>query len=127
MKTNFLTQKTVLIALATILSFGLASCKKNYANVTIPANERFLLGDYKDEAFNVKLTNHGSVEVEIKTIDTQTREQTSGFGLPAGSSQTINVDSGNTAVIENFNDVEALVKAELYEEVEGMRYEELEG
>ncbi|KAB2807725.1 hypothetical protein [Phaeocystidibacter luteus] len=115
------------ILLIAVSTFGLQSCDDDsgYANVTIPPNEQFLLGEYKTGGFQVKFSNTGDVEVQIKTIDTGTKEQTSGFGLPAGSTQTVNVREGNTAVIVNDNDEEAVVRAYLDEQVEGMRYEAL--
>lgn len=108
------------------LSLALSSCA-NYANVSVPASQEFLLGENEKGSFRAKLTNNGPVEVFIKTIDTQTREQLSGFGLPAGSTQTIYVGANETAVIVNANGEEALVKAKLYESVEGMRYQVLDG
>lgn len=103
----------------------MVSCS-SYANVSVPANEQFLLGELKQYSFKVKLTNKGKVEVYIKTIDSKSGEQRSGFGLPPGGTTTIYVPRDQTAVIENRSAEEALVRAKLFEAVKGMRYESLD-
>ncbi|MEM0992614.1 MAG: hypothetical protein AAGI49_06230 [Bacteroidota bacterium] len=100
----------------------LTSCSST-AGVFIEPNETFVLGEYQNTSFRAKLTNTSSEEIKISVVDTESQQQTQGFGLSGKSNAKIYVSKNETARIINPSDKHIKVKAVLSRNVEGMRYE----
>jgi len=81
------------------------------------------LGEYANHRFSAKVSNLSRDQVDVVIIDTDTKEQTQGFGLPGRNSARINVSKNETVIFRNSNDSKVKVKAKLSRGVEGMRYQ----
>lgn len=105
--------------MATLL---ITSCSPFRSNVTIPAYQQFVLGEYEKNGFSVELNNTSSYIVKVETRDSENK-RTSGFGLSANGKTKVYVGKGEKAVLINSNGEKVIVKAKLIKGVEGMRYE----
>lgn len=106
------------------LGMGLliASCTPFRSNITIPAYQQFILGEYEKGGFAVELQNLSPYTVKVETRNSKNK-QTSGFGLSANGKTKVYVGNGEKAILINSNGEKVNVKAKLAKSVEGMRYE----
>jgi hypothetical protein len=125
----YLTQKILLmkkgikmIALLVSIAFVLSSCAVN-STLTIQPNEEFVLGEYQNTRFSAKVSNLSKEEVKVSIIDTESKKQTQGFGLPGKNNARINVSRSETVVFKNFSDKTVKVKARISRNVKGMRFQ----
>jgi hypothetical protein len=121
-----------LVALTVISLFTVLSSLTNNnmglpgaANVTIPANQEFVLGEYQKSGYRARLINKSNLGFEVLVVDKKTNERTQGFGLDAKGSATVHIRKNEKVLLKNTNDEDILVKVKLMTEVQGMRYQEL--
>ena len=97
----------------------------NNANVTIPAGQEFVLGEYQESSYKAKLNNASNKSMQVSVVDKETNEQTQGFGLDGKGEATVYVSANEIVLLKNPNDKKILVKVKLSKTVEGMRYREI--
>jgi hypothetical protein len=98
----------------------------NNANVYIPANQEFVLGENDNRNYTVKISNKGKQIIQVKAVSKETGEQTQGFGLDPKSSAKVNISKLEQVVLVNRSDTEAHVHVKLSKGVQGMRYQEID-
>lgn len=108
-----------------LMSFAKSSVLSNRANVTIPANQEFVLGEFQNSSYKAKLKNASNALIEISVVDKETNEQTQGFGLDGKGEATVSISKNEKVLLKNPNDEEVLVRVTLNKNVEGMRYQEM--
>ncbi len=125
---KFSLKKPLIVAMISlpVLFTATAAGYGGVANVYIPARQEFVLGEFENSAFSAKLSNKGKQEVKVKIINTETKEQTQGFGLNPGGETKIYASKYETVLLINESNTEAHIKVKLNKGVEGMRYQNID-
>lgn len=108
-----------------LMSFTQSTPFGSNANVTIPAQQEFVLGEYQKSSFKAKLNNTSNKMMEVSVVDKETNEQTQGFGLDGKASATVNISENEKVVLKNPNDEDITVKVKMSKTVKGMSYQEI--
>ena len=114
--------RTVFFFLVAAALLALSSCSRTTAGVTIPAQERFILGEYMQEAYTAKLTNQGSRSVTVLVVDKQDRSTARNLPLESGERTELLVEPAYEVHLQNSTNRNALVFVEMSKNVPGMRY-----
>lgn len=121
-----------LVALTVLSLFTVLSSMTNNnlglpgnANVTIPANQEFVLGEYQKSGYRARLINKSNLGFEVLVVDKKTNERTQGFGLDGNGSATVHIRKNEKVLLKNSNDEDIVVKVKLMTQVQGMRYQEV--
>ena len=108
-----------------LISFTNQTKFSSNANVTIPANQEFVLGEYQNSSYKAKLNNTSDKLMEISVVNKESNEQTQGFGLDGKGQATVYIGKDEKVLLKNPNDEEITVKVKLSKNGEGMRYQEM--
>lgn len=108
-----------------LLSFTQGTLFPSSANVTIPAQQEFVLGEYQNTSYKAKLNNTSNKMMEVSVVDKETGKQTQGFGLDGKGRVSVYIRKNEKVLLKNPNDKEILVRVKMSKTVEGMRYQEL--
>ena len=108
-----------------LLSLTWGMPNSNNANVTIPAQQEFVLGEYQQSSYKAKLNNTSGKAMKVSVVDKETNKQTQGFGLEGKGEATVYVNKNEIVLLKNPNDKEITVKVKLSKTVSGMRYQEI--
>ena len=108
-----------------LLSFTQSTLFPSSANVTIPAQQEFVLGEYQNTSYKAKLNNTSNKMMEVSVVDKETGKQTQGFGLDGKGRVSVYIRKNEKVLLKNPNDKEILVRVKMSKTVEGMRYQEL--
>ncbi|MFT6244451.1 MAG: hypothetical protein ACJA0U_001202 [Salibacteraceae bacterium] len=95
------------------------------ANVTIPAKQEFVLGEFQKSGYRARLINKSDLDFEVLVVDKKTNERTQGFGVEGKGSTAVNIRKNEKVLLRNTNNQDIVVKVKLMIEVQGMRYQEL--
>lgn len=101
----------------------LSSCAQGTAGVTIPANQTFILGEYRAEGYRATMTNKGRRTVVVQLVDQAKGSVVSSLTLKPGTRESLEVGDGQRVHLINDNGGKAkvMVKSNV-KGVEGMRY-----
>lgn len=116
-------QSIFFLLLASLL---LTACNGSKNIVGIPPYQQFILGETQNTAFKVTIENKSDLELKIETRNMD-NVKTSGFGMARKGTVDLTIGADEMAVIINPNGESAILDVSLFEEVQGMRYEVLEG
>ena len=106
-----------LLLLAAVL-LGCAS-----AGVTIPAQQTFILGEYKETGYTATLANDGKTTVRAQLVNKQSEVVSKEITIEPGTAQKVKVGADQRVHLVNANDRKALVNVRAkVAGVEGMRY-----
>ncbi|MDB3907794.1 hypothetical protein OAK35_01575 [Crocinitomicaceae bacterium] len=97
----------------------------NNANVTIPAQQEFVLGEYQKSSFKAKLNNTSNKQMEVRVLDKETNEQMQSFGLEGKGEAMVYISKGEKVLLKNPNEEEVTVRVKLSKTVGGMRYQQI--
>ncbi len=99
------------------------SCAQGTAGVTIPANQTFILGEYRTEGYRATMTNKSNRDVEVQLIDQADGSVASTLTLEGRGKKTVKVDDGQSVHLINDNkrSVKVMVRSSV-KGSEGMRY-----
>lgn len=96
------------------------------ANVYIPANQEFVLGEYEQSGFTTKLTNAGKQDILVRIANKKTEEESKQLNLTPGSESKLSVSKYEKVYLVNRSNSKAHVRVKLNKGVEGMRYQDLD-
>jgi hypothetical protein len=116
---------TLLSFFTVLTSFTGSISLPSNANVTIPANQEFVLGEYEKSGYRARLINKSDVGFEVLVVNKKTNERTQGFGLDGNGSATVHIRKDEKVLLKNPNDKEIIVRVKLSTVVSGMGYQEL--
>lgn len=110
-------------SLSFFLLFVSSSCAQGSAGVTIPANQTFILGEYRTEGYRATMTNKSKRDVEVQLIDQANGNVVSTITLDGGGKATVKVADGQSVHLINEHDrsVKVMVRSSV-KGSEGMRY-----
>lgn len=100
----------------------LPCCAQKTAGVTIPAQQKFILGEYMVNVYTAKLDNQGSQAVTVYLIKKEDREVAETIALESGAAAKLEVDPAYEVHLQNATNKEAFVFVKMSKKVPGMRY-----
>ena len=108
------------------LLFCFVSCTNSddWATISIPAKQSFLLGEKETTSFKATVRNLSNKEVGFRVVNTKTQEKVSGFGISEKGEVDVFVAGTETAIFINDHNEEVKIQVLLNKDVEGMRYVE---
>ena len=119
--------RVLALALLAAGPLAYASSAQSTANVTIPGEQTFILGEYADYAYRAKLTNEGRRLVTVTLRDKETDVAAESVALAPGEQAAFEVAASQEVTLENANARPAKVFVRMSRTVEGMRYVGLDG
>ncbi|MEM6685740.1 MAG: hypothetical protein AAF617_08140 [Bacteroidota bacterium] len=105
-----------------LLCFVSCVDESDWATITIPPHQSFLLGERETNSFTAKVKNLSNNVVDFKIVNSQTQEKNSGFGISEKGEVSVFVSENETAIFINDHDNEVKIKVLLSKNVQGMRY-----
>jgi hypothetical protein len=105
----------------TLLSTG--NYAQGTAGLTIPANQTFVLGEYRTTSYRASVKNIGSQHVEVVLINRNTRVEAQRIQLEAGTRQSLKVPAEQILHLVNAGSIAAKLKVNSpVSGTEGMSY-----
>lgn len=111
--------------LVTILLFSFflfPCCAQKTAGVTIPAQQKFILGEYMNDAYTAKMDNRGSQLITVSLIDKESREVAQTIELESGASTKLDVAPSYEVHLQNATNKKGFMFVKMSKKVPGMRY-----
>ena len=105
-----------------LFTFIISSCSSFKSELTIPANETFILGESNSKNYSAELVNTSNYEVKIRGEKKQNGEYTQGFSLAPKGKAKVNVSYDEVIKFINNNNQSVKVNVKMSKEVYGMRY-----
>ena len=105
-----------------MLAILFISCYALKTEVTIPANETFVLGESNTKNYRAEIKNTSKVKILIKGEKKQTGEYTQGVELPPKGNLRLYVDSDEVIRFINVHNMSVKINLQLTRGVKGMRY-----
>lgn len=118
--------RTYVIVAIALIATALSSCSRSTAGVYIEPNQEFILGEDTKQAFKATLKNDSTFDIKVSVRDTETGEQTQGFGLAGNGKVDVYISRNEEVHLINEADAEGKVTVHLNKTVQGMRYEGIE-
>jgi len=105
------------------LLFVSSSCAQGTAGVTIPANQTFILGEYRTEGYRAKMTNKSNREVAVQLVNQTDGTVAKTIQLEGKGKATVQVADGQSVhlINEHNRSVKVMVNSSV-KGSEGMRY-----
>ncbi len=111
-----------LITLLLASTMFFTACAQNTAGVTIPAQQKFILGEYMNDTYTAKMKNQGKQNITVSVIDKTSREVTETIELESGASTNLTVEPAYEVHLRNGTNKKGFVFVKLSKKVPGMRY-----
>lgn len=110
-------------SLLALLLISLTACAQGTAGVTIPANQTFILGEYRTEGYRATMTNKSNRDVAVQLVDQADGTVASTIQLEGKGKATVKVADGQSVRLINDNDrsVKVMVRSAV-KGSQGMRY-----
>lgn len=110
-------------SLFVLLLTTLSSCAQGTAGVTVPANQTFILGEYRTEGYRATMTNKSNRNVEVQLIEKSDGSVANTLQLEGKGKTTVQVTDGQYVQLINGNSrsVKVMVRSKV-KGSEGMRY-----
>lgn len=100
----------------------LPCCAQNTAGVTIPAQQKFILGEYMQDTYTAKMNNQGKQDITVTVVNKDSREVSETISLESGATTKLTVDPAYEVHLRNATNKKGFVFVKLSKKVPGMRY-----
>jgi len=102
--------------------FLLPCCAQKTAGVTIPAQQKFILGEYMDSPYTAKMDNQGAQPITVVLVNKKSRETSETIVLESGAATKLQVDPSFEVHLRNATNTKGFVFVKMSKKVPGMRY-----
>lgn len=102
--------------------FLLPGCAQKTAGVTIPAQQKFILGEYMDSPYTANLNNQGSQPITVSLVNKKSRETSETILLESGAATKLQVSPAFEVHLRNATNKKGFVFVKMSKKVPGMRY-----
>ena len=103
------------------LSALLVGCSRSYSELTVSAQNTFVLGEYMTSSFTADITNRGKVPVSVALVGKEDGKVSGQFELKSGQREKVSVPAHREVHIVNRGPRDANLWVEMNKGVQGMR------
>jgi len=108
-----------------LLSLTWVMPDSNNANVTIPANQEFILGEFENSNYRAKLQNKSNLKVDVTILEKESNNLTQKYTLEGKGLTSLSIRKNEKVILKNVHNENITVKVKSNRNVEGMRYQSL--